>query len=50
MTENQKLVLATCYQQLFIHGYPVDNDISWLLVLGLIETYEWKAKWPGGLQ
>ena len=45
MTEKQRLTLASCYQQLFMHGYPVDNDVSWLLVLGLIETYEIVMKW-----
>lgn len=47
MTEKQRLGLAVCYQQLFIGGCLVDNNVTWLLVLGFIETYEVVMRWPG---
>lgn len=48
MTEEQRRSITNTYRLLYniSEGFRADNASTWLLVIGLAETYEFAMRWP----
>ena len=48
MTEEQRRSMTSTYQLLYhvSNGFIAENQSTWLLIIGLAETYEFVMRWP----
>ena len=52
MTERQRRSITSTYQLLYstTKNFRIDNASTWLLIIGLAETYEFVIRWPNEKQ